>query len=277
MAGKRTWTDEQLREAVASSTTWAAVLRSLGLSLRGRNHVRVTRLARELALDTRHFDRLARVADDAALRSAVARSTSYEMVLEMMELPVEPVTLGRIKRRAGLLGLDTRHFARPARSPQRRRARTWSDEQLRRAVTTSFTLAGTVRALGLIPAGGNYDLVRRRIRELELETAHFRGRGWNVGLEFDPRPVTPLADVLVAGRWAASHSLKKRLFAAGLKSPRCERCGWAECAADGRVPVELDHANGDRTDNRLENLRILCPNCHALQPTHRGLNQRRRK
>jgi predicted HNH restriction endonuclease len=43
---------------------------------------------------------------------------------------------------------------------------------------------------------------------------------------------------------------------------------------DGRVPVELDHINGDKNDNRLENLCILCPNCHSVQPTHRGPNQK---
>jgi hypothetical protein len=144
-------------------------------------------------------------------------------------------------------------------------------------VSASFTYAAAIAKLGLVAAGGNYDHVRRRIRELALDTSHFRGQGWNVGLKFDPRPITPLEQVLVANRWTGSHSLKQRLFTAGLKTPRCELCGWAERAPDGRIPVELDHANGDKTDNRIENLRILCPNCHALQPTHRGLNQKRRK
>ncbi len=91
----------------------------------------------------------------------------------------------------------------------------------------------------------------------------------------DPRAIAPLEEVLVANRWTGSYALKKRLFKAGLKEPRCELCGWDERTAGGRIPVELDHINGDNRDNRLENLRILCPNCHSLQPTHRGLNQKR--
>ncbi len=57
-----------------------------------------------------------------------------------------------------------------------------------------------------------------------------------------------------------------------LKKPECEECGWAKRSEDGRIPLELDHINGDSHDNRLENLRILCPNCRSLEPTHRGMN-----
>ncbi|MBL0212990.1 MAG: HNH endonuclease [Myxococcales bacterium] len=134
-----------------------------------------------------------------------------------------------------------------------------------------------IRALGLVPAGGNFEHVRRRIADLGLDTSHMTGRGWNVGLTFRPSHHLPLVQLLVAGRWTPTHRLKLRLFREGLKEPRCELCGWAQRATDGRLPLELDHTNGDRDDNRIENLRILCPNCHALQPTHRGLNRRRRR
>ncbi len=86
-------------------------------------------------------------------------------------------------------------------------------------------------------------------------------------------PVLPLEQVLRVGSRYQSFKLKKRLFLQGLKQPVCELCNWAQVAPDGRIPVELDHINGDHSDNRLENLRILCPNCHSLQPTHRGLNK----
>lgn len=179
-----------------------------------------------------------------------------------------------IRRRIARLGIDARHLGRPRRSSGRR-AR-WTDEELRGAVADERSLAGVLRRLGLVAAGGNYEQVRRRICALGLDISHFTGGAWARGRVL-PIRIADLRDVLVVDRLVSSHDLKWRLIRAGLKSAACELCGWAQRAPDGRTPIELDHINGNRTDNRLENLRILCPNCHALQPTHRGLNVRRRR
>lgn len=206
---------------------------------------------------------------DDQLRVAIAATSSFDRAAKYLGVRGSG---NSVRIRAKKLGIDTSHFG-----TVRDHVRRWTDDELRSAVAASFSIAGTIRAIGLVPAGGNYDQVGRRIKELALDTSHFTGMGWNKGLKHSPARITPLEEVLVAGRWTSSHGLKKRLFAAGLKEPRCELCGWAECAADGRIPVELDHVNGDRNDNRIENLRILCPNCHALQPTHRGLNKQSRR
>lgn len=156
--------------------------------------------------------------------------------------------------------------------PQKRR---WTDDDLREAVINSVSVRSVIYKLGLVPAGGNYKHVTRIINELKLSTSHFQGKGWNKGWSFDPRkPVTPTKDWLVKNSSVQSNTLKKRLFKDGLKSPKCELCGWAAKSVDGRIPVELDHINGDNRDNRMDNLRILCPNCHSLQLTHRGKNKK---
>ena len=151
----------------------------------------------------------------------------------------------------------------------------WSLDDLHAAVTTSSSYRELLNSLGLRPAGGNYATIRKHLASAGLTTDHFLQRPWNRGLRVDRRAVHSIDEILRKGSEYQSFKLKRRLIAAGLKDARCEACGWAERAPDGRVPLELHHVNGQRDDNRLENLRVLCPNCHSLQPTHRGLNKRR--
>lgn len=152
--------------------------------------------------------------------------------------------------------------------------RSWTDDELIEAVKVSRSYRAVLMKLNLIPAGGNYDQVKRRINDLAISVEHFTGKGWNIGGIFIPTPAKPIELLLVRDSEVQSFKLKAKLFARGKKTRKCEICGWAEMASDGRIPLELDHINGNRRDNRLENLRILCPNCHSLQPTHRGKNKR---
>ncbi len=155
------------------------------------------------------------------------------------------------------------------------RKRKWSEQQLRDAVKESLSLRNVIRILGLRPTGGNYDQVKKYIKEYDLSTSHLTGKLWSKGKKVPFRPIIKLEDVLVKNSTYQSFKLKKRLFSAKLKKPNCEICSWAQVSVDGRLPLELDHINGDRHDNRIENLRVLCPNCHSLQITHRGRNRKR--
>lgn len=152
------------------------------------------------------------------------------------------------------------------------RPRSWNDVQLKKAIKTSKSIRQVIEKLGLVPAGGNYVQVQDRIKFLNLEIKNFTGSAWNKGMSGRYMPQIPLKDILVKDSRFQSYKLKARLFKENIKKPKCEECGWCKCSIDGRVPLELDHINGNHFDNRLENLRVLCPNCHSLKPTHRAKN-----
>lgn len=152
------------------------------------------------------------------------------------------------------------------------RKRKWTKDQLVVAVAGARSYRDVLLKIDLVPAGGNFTQLKKYIEEYNLDISHFRHKGWSKGLVGMGGKKSPIENLLVKNGMYQSHKLKKRLFVSKLKVPKCEMCGWAKLSLDGRIPVELDHINGDRHDNRIENLRILCPNCHSLQATHRGRN-----
>jgi predicted nucleic acid-binding Zn ribbon protein len=101
-----------------------------------------------------------------------------------------------------------------------------------------------------------------------ISTDHFDG-GASV-VTRGAKPARPLEEILVDGSGYSRANLKPRLYHAGLKSPHCELCGQDEIWRGRVMSLILDHVNGTRDDNRLENLRIVCPNCAATLVTHCG-------
>ena len=116
----------------------------------------------------------------------------------------------------------------------------------------------------------HYPELNRRLAAASVDTTHLRGRAWRRGVPYGPR--VPLDVVLARPRLPAR--LGERLVREGIFERCCACCGRTEWNGQP-IPLELDHVNGDRSDNRLENLRLLCPNCHAQTPTWRGRNNGR--
>ena len=126
--------------------------------------------------------------------------------------------------------------------------------------------------LGLRAAGGNFKTLRKLIDRYGIETGHF-DPNWT---KRNPRAPSgrPLAEILVANSNYNRGTLKRRLFREGVKRRQCEQCGQGEEWQGRRMALILDHINGVATDNRLENLQIVCPNCAATLETHCGRNNR---
>lgn len=141
---------------------------------------------------------------------------------------------------------------------------------------TARTFTEVESRLNLTSPSGS---LRRYIKVKNIPMPEYLGMSAAALISQRNKKKTTESDLCV-GSLAYTGSIKKFLFDNGLKQERCEQCGWAERRSDGKIPVHLHHRNGDTSDNRIENLQILCPNCHSLTDNYAGKNKsnpRRRK
>lgn len=149
----------------------------------------------------------------------------------------------------------------------------YSDEDFKKAVSSSKSYAEVCRNIGLSDKGGNIKTVRTKIQEMKLDTQHFTGQRWNKGLKGGEHPSIKrkeLSEILVKDSGWGSSSLKRRLFSEGVKDQKCEICGQSNEWMGKPLSLQLHHINGNHRDNRLENLMILCPNCHTQTDNYSG-------
>jgi 5-methylcytosine-specific restriction endonuclease McrA len=298
----RRYTVEQFRTAVADPEvrTLADLCRALGIVPRGANYesVRDFGLCLGMNIDQELACRRPGRADSDSLHSGARGRRSYSGadLLRALEDPavdgypelcralgLQPhtTTYARLRWHAEDLGAPIppawsrpgRRRAdgtRPASTAAGHRPSVFDEEELRRAVAGVTTLADVIRRLGLRPESSTYAKVRRSFTFHGIDTAHL------TGVPPARRRRRPLENILTKNSQVTSGSLRERLLEEGIMQRSCDRCGGTTWEGSP-IPLELDHIDGDRRNNLLENLRLLCPNCHALTPTYRGRNIRRRR
>jgi len=209
----------------------------------------------------------------ALLAPIVAASRSFSGVMRQLGLRPTGGNYRMIAGRIRFLGLDTDHFAYGRYGD---RFRALSADELAPVVASVHTIAQVAAQLDMPQKGRGHHELAARIRALGLDTSHFRGRGWSRGETAATHPSvarTAKAHTFSDDEVFVENSpvqcgprLRNRLLALGWKY----ECAW--CGIDAwrgeKLVLHLDHINGNPNDNRLENLRFLCPNCHSQTPTY---------
>jgi len=150
----------------------------------------------------------------------------------------------------------------------------YTKELLEPLVDDCKSIAQLLIKLNLSLAGGNYSYISKKLKHFNINTDHFLGQGWGKNVPSN-RKITKdefIKNILITNGAKKSHRLKLRLYEFGLKEKKCEKCGQGEIWNGEELSLHLDHINGRHNDNILENLQILCPNCHSQTSTYAGKN-----
>ena len=219
--------------------------------------ISISAIARELGIApatvSYHATRLARADGDGAHEpatpptSALRPHTTRERVGELLAAGVERA---EIARRLGIAkGTVSYHARRLGQDIDRRCANRYDWVAIQRYYDDGHSVRDCMSAFGFSSASW-FNAVRRGV--------------------LTARPAArPVDELCVEGSHHVRSHLKSRLISEGLKTDRCEVCGLREWQG-APITLALHHINGTRTDNRLQNLQVLCPNCHSQTDTFAG-------
>ena len=148
----------------------------------------------------------------------------------------------------------------------------YTKELLEENIKNCYSISELCRKIGLVPIGGNIGTVRRKLCEFGIDYSHFTGQNWNSNSQ-NPVYQRKYLPNLCEHSSLSSSNVKNMVYRLGLKENKCEICG-IDTWMGNPIICEIHHINGDSTDNRIENLQILCPNCHSQTDNFRSRNRK---
>ncbi|MFJ2832127.1 HNH endonuclease signature motif containing protein [Streptomyces sp. NPDC087263] len=196
-----------------------------------------------------------------------AASWSRTLSEALGKLRVDPKSWKRryISDRMKKLGVNVSHFEREGAK--------WTRDILEPVVAASASVNEVLRRLGLEVVGGHHTNISRRIKAYCIDTSHFTPVVRTERQRYNQRRRTAeeilTVDTSAHARRVPSSRLKRAIGELGV-AERCALCGIEGVWLGEPLPLEVDHVDGNWRNNRIENLRLLCPNCHSTTDSYRG-------
>ncbi len=212
--------------------------------------------------------------EDEEFKQLIASTLNIRQILKKMGLSDSPTYYRYLRKRCEELNIS------PPKKYNNGNDELLMDYEKRKIITNNdiiqacsvnISRRSVLKHLGLnCKIGVNIKWINDKIKKLNIDTAHWLGSAYLKGKTHSRNKKIPIADILVInGPFAGTTYLKKRLINDKVLDKSCSRCGISNWM-DESISLHLHHINGNREDNRLENLQLLCPNCHSQTSTYCG-------
>lgn len=153
----------------------------------------------------------------------------------------------------------------------------YTKEWLEELCKNSYSYAEVLKKAGRSQGGGSQESLKSKIKEYNIDTSHFTGQRWqnspNQKDNHEQREQYSIDEIFVENSKVTQKVLRGYIARHNILEYKCQNCGCDGTWLSRDIALEVDHINGNNSDNRIENLRYLCPNCHALTKTYRGRNK----
>ncbi|MGW5691123.1 HNH endonuclease signature motif containing protein [Streptomyces asiaticus] len=274
MNRRATYSQEVLVRSAAQSRSLVDMMRRLGAPLGSGTRRYLRKRLDHYGIDTSHFaeeplpGRPRMSYSRERLEEAAAHSHSVREMLASMEIPPYDSAYSHLRKKLEQFGIDTAHFTGKRGTA---RERLLPRSALARAVSDSYSVAGVLRLLEIPVGGAGRSLVRRSVAAYGISTAHFTGRGHRRGHASPQRKsASTILQRLDPGSTRTRTAVLRRALDESGVPQVCDGCGTGDSWQGRRLILEIDHINGDRLDNRIGNLRYLCPSCHSQTKNFSG-------
>ncbi|WP_406126426.1 HNH endonuclease [Streptomyces canus] len=261
----RKYPDGAIAEAAASSSSLREVAAKLGATPATGTLSHIRRRIDAAGIDISHFPGIGRPEVDLPftrqeLQTAAATATSVRGVARALGVPDDSRSRTTLARMLAAQHIDVSNFShRRAAIPE---------GELRNLVQNSTSYADVMRGLSLEVNDTNHRRVRRAASRLHLDTSHFKRRSWARPERPAPPPTAPRVLIVLPDQAGRTNRTQLHRALTEVGEPyACAECGNSGEWRGRTLTLQIDHINGDWRDNRRENLRYLCPNCHSLTET----------